>query len=78
VSANEYLDVNALGQVLVVAVVVGAGLMALFGFGVVAMSRYGAATRGGAGGRLWAAAAGLCFLACLAAVGAGLAVMISG
>ena len=78
--AAEYLDVAALGQVVAVSVVVGACLMALFGFGVVALSRYSnlAANRGTAAARLWAATAGLCFLACLAFVGGGIAIILAG
>jgi len=70
---DKYVDLAALGRVLVLSLVVGAGLPALFALGVRAL-----APVDGKVPPVRAAAGWLCFAVCLAAVGLGVAKLVLG
>ncbi|GAA1532393.1 hypothetical protein [Kribbella lupini] len=72
-----HIDWSALGQVAVVSLIFGVGLAVLFSFGVTALSRRAVAVdEKRAVSPVDTAVAGLCFLACVAAVGYGLYLII--
>jgi hypothetical protein len=79
-SVSQYIDVGALVKILLIGLVAGAGLTAVFSLGVVGLSRSGAGDdAGGASTRSPAALAlaVLCFLVVLAGIGYGISVALN-
>jgi hypothetical protein len=78
---SQYIDVSALVKILLIALVAGAGLTAVFSIGVAGLSRGGfgtAAGRGGAGRNpAPVVMAGVCFLVVLAGIGYGISVALT-
>jgi hypothetical protein len=78
---NSWINLNALWKIVVVGLLTGAGLPALFAVGLRALSppaRAGQAVAGReAVGPLGYAVAGLCFAAVLAAIGWGISVIVN-
>ena len=76
---DRYVDLAALGKVLLVSLVAGVGLVSLFGLGLLAVSEHqgqlaaGPHSGGRRGGPGWLVVAGLCFAVVL--LGAGLGVL---
>jgi len=70
---EKYVDVVALGRVLVLSLVVGAGLPALFALGVRALAPVDGKVR-----PVRAAAGWLCFAVCLGAVALGVVKLVLG
>jgi uncharacterized membrane protein YedE/YeeE len=68
---------SALLEVFIVALVVGAGTIALFSLGIVALDRRAAATTDRRPVAVPTALSALCFLACAAVVGFGIYLVIS-
>jgi len=83
---NAWINLHALWQILVVGLLAGAGLPALFAVGLRALSLRpggGAAQAAGddhvmGGSPVGTAAAGLCFAVVLAAVGYGIYIIVNG
>ncbi|NEA31912.1 hypothetical protein [Streptomyces sp. SID13031] len=72
-----HIDWSALGQVAIASLVFGVGIAVLFAVGVTALSRRAVAIEDKKGAApVDGAVAGLCFLACIAAVGYGLYLII--
>jgi hypothetical protein len=71
-----HIDWSALGQVAIVSLVFGVGIAVLFAVGVNALSRRTVAIEEKKGAAPDSAVAGLCFLACVAAVIYGLYLII--
>jgi hypothetical protein len=70
---DSYIDLSALGQVLLASLLIGAGLVAVFSVGLVGLSAYeGAAGRRRTAAPLGLAVAGVCFAVVLGGVGLGL------
>ncbi len=67
---------HSLGQVLGVGLLVGAGAVIVFTLGVLGLSRVAVARDNGRGDPLGLGAAGLCFLACAAAVAYGIYLIV--
>jgi hypothetical protein len=78
---SQYIDVGALVKILLIALVAGAGLTAVFSFGVAGLSRggFGATEERGSVARNPAALvlAVLCFLVVLAGIGYGISVALT-
>jgi hypothetical protein len=78
---SQYIDVGALVKILLIALVAGAGLTAVFSVGVAGLSRGGfgtAAEREGVGRNPAALVlAGVCFLVVLAGIGYGISVALT-
>jgi hypothetical protein len=78
---SQYIDVGALVKILLIALVAGAGLTAVFSIGVAGLSRGGYGTAAGRSGadRNPAAlvVAGICFLVVLAGIGYGISVALT-
>jgi hypothetical protein len=78
---SQYIDVGALVKILLIALVAGAGLTAVFSFGVAGLSRGGFGAAQGPNGvaRNPAAlvVAVLCFLVVLAGIGYGISVALT-
>jgi hypothetical protein len=79
---NSWIDLHALWQIVVVGLLAGAGLPALYAVGLRALSPPGGGARPqgepARPGPLGIAAAGLCFAAVLAGVGWGLYFIVAG
>jgi hypothetical protein len=83
---NSWIDLHALWQIVVVGLLAGAGLPALFAVGLRALSRPGprAQPAGADSGQVYggnpagAAIAGLCFAIVLAAIGYGIYLIVAG
>jgi hypothetical protein len=83
---NSWIDLHALWQIVVVGLLAGAGLPALFAVGLVALSQpaHGAASvsadsdRVVGGSPLGVTAAAVCFAVVLAAVGWGIYIIVNG
>jgi hypothetical protein len=80
-SVSQYIDVGTLGKILLIALVAGAGLTAVFSLGVAGLSRggYGNGAESGGTGRNRAALvlAVACFLVVAAGVGYGVSVTLT-
>jgi len=78
---NSWINLNALWKIVVVGLLAGAGLPALFAIGLRLLSppapAGGSATGRSAAGPVGYALAGLCFAAVLAAIGWGIAVIVN-
>jgi hypothetical protein len=80
---SQYIDVSALIKILLIGLVAGAGLTAIFSFGVVGLSRGGvgdgARSASGSAARspIALAFAVLCFLVVLAGIGYGISVALT-
>ncbi len=78
---NSWINLNALWKIVVVGLLTGAGLPALFAVGLRVLSspaRPGEAAAGrGTAGPLGYPVAGLCFAAVLAAIGWGISVIVN-
>jgi hypothetical protein len=78
---SAYIDVGALVKILLIALVAGAGLTAVFSLGVAALSRGGfgtaAESEGPARNPAALAVAGVCFLVVLAGIGYGISVALT-
>jgi hypothetical protein len=78
---SQYIDVGALLKILLIGLVAGAGLTAVFSIGVAGLSRGGFGTAAGRGeaGRNPAAliVAVVCFLVVLAGIGYGISVALT-
>jgi NADH:ubiquinone oxidoreductase subunit 6 (subunit J) len=70
------IDWSALGQVAVVSLVFGVGLVVLFSVGMAALSRRAVAGEKNNSAPIDTAVAGVCFTACVAAVVYGLYLLI--
>jgi NADH:ubiquinone oxidoreductase subunit 6 (subunit J) len=70
------IDWSALGQVAVVSLVFGVGLVVLFAVGITALSRRAVASEKNNSAPVDTAVAGVCFAACVAAVIYGLYLLI--
>ena len=85
---NSWIDLHALWQILVVGLIAGAGLPALFAVGLRALSLGGGDRRPGTSGAgpdrllggspVGIAAAGLCFAVVLAGIGWGIYYIVAG
>lgn len=75
---HEYIDLAALGRVLLASLVGGVGLVSVFGLGLVGLSAHrgqvqeGSHAGGPAGGPGWLALSGLCFLVVVGGIALGL------
>lgn len=75
---DTYIDLAALGKVLLASLLAGVGLVAVFGVGLVGLSEHqgrmqdGRHSGGRGGSPAWLAVAGLCFLVVLAGVALGI------
>ena len=78
---NSWINLNALWKIVLVGLLAGAGLPALFAIGLRLLSppaqADGAGTARPAAGPVGYALAGLCFAAVLAAIGWGIAVIVN-
>jgi hypothetical protein len=70
------LDWNALGQVAAVSTGVTVALVVVFALGVLGLAQAETAREGGRGSGTGVVAAGLCFLACAAAVAYGIYLIV--
>jgi hypothetical protein len=80
---NSWVDLHALWKIVVVSLICGAGLPAVFAIGLRALSMTRAnATAGGdqvvGGNPVGMAAAGVCFAVVLAAIGWGIYIIVAG
>jgi Mn2+/Fe2+ NRAMP family transporter len=82
---NSWIDLHALWQIVVIGMLAGAGLPALFAVGLRALSLPGSHPQAAAdsdeivgGNPAGIAAAGLCFAVVLAAVGWGIYIIVAG
>jgi hypothetical protein len=83
---NSWVDLHALWKIIVVGLICGAGLPALFAIGLRALNMPGARTQTAGvdsehivgGSRVGLAAAGLCFAVVLAAIGWGIYFIVAG
>jgi hypothetical protein len=67
---------HSLGQVLGVGLLVGAGAVTVFALGILGLNRVAVARDGGRTDPVGIGVAGLCFLACAAAVGYGIYLIV--
>jgi hypothetical protein len=80
---NDWIDLHALGQILLLGLVCGAGLPALFALGLKAL-HYGAPSSGSnsdelvGGNALGVTAAVVCFAVVLGAIGWGIYLIVAG
>lgn len=75
---SDYVKWRALGEVVLVSVIVGAGLPALFAFGVRALAGPGSRNDAGRRSRVRVAAAMACFAVVLAAIAAAIVLIAGG
>lgn len=81
---HDWIDLTALWQIVVVGLLVGAGLPAVFALGLRALAFFGRARAGGESGEVVTASptglvlGGLCFLVVLAGIGGGIYFIVAG
>jgi hypothetical protein len=75
-SATQYVNVHALGQIAWLGLVAGAGLVAVYAVGLVGVGRYQQARRDGGAGVPFLAGAAVCFLAVVACIALGVNLML--
>jgi hypothetical protein len=74
---SQYIDVGALVKILLIALVAGAGLTAVFSVGVAGLSRGGFGTAAERRNPAALVLAGVCFLVVLAGIGYGISVALT-
>jgi hypothetical protein len=78
-TVSQYIDVGALAKILLIGLVAGAGLTAVFSFGVAGLSRcgFGVGPENAARRPAALALAVVCFLVVLAGIGYGISVALT-
>lgn len=78
---DTYIDLAALGKVLIASLIAGVGLVSLFGVGLVGLSEHRGQMSTGSnagrhGGALWLLLAGLCFAVVLLGAALGISTIL--